>query len=139
MIDDTYNNAYKEISLILENTDSELLEKIPNSFLQYVEDNKNDEYTPSIDFNLPIDIQELLPETEAILAFIYSSYWADEEDKKHFAKELEKINNENNKPIDVFENKTEEKIADEKLLPIKKPNFFQRLFNKISNILKHRA
>ena len=139
MIDDNYKNAYKEISLILENTESELLEKIPNSFLQYVEENKNDEYVSSIDFNLSIDNQELLPETEAILALIYNSYWADDEDKKHFAEELEKVNEEKNKSVDIFEKNKEKTPIDEKLLPIKKPNFFQRLFSRISNIFKHGA
>ena len=139
MIDENYKNAYKEISLILENTEPALLEKIPNSFLQYVEENKNDEYVTSIDFNLSIDNQTLLPETEAILALIYNSYWADDEDKKHFAEELEKVNEENNNLVDIFEKNKEESLIDEKLLPIKKPNFFQRLFSRIANIFKHGA
>lgn len=139
MIDDNYKNAYKEISLILENTDQDLLEQIPESFLQYIEDNKNDEYIPNIDFNNSIDTQELLPETEAILALIYNSYWADEEEKKYFAEKLDKENEDPHKPIDIFEKTNEEKPLDEKLLPVKKPSFFQRILNKIYSIFKHEA
>ena len=75
MKDETYGNALKEVYDILKNTDEELIQKIPQKFLNFVKENMNQEYISNIDYNAEIDKQKLLPETEAILSLIYKSYW----------------------------------------------------------------
>ena len=75
MKDENYKNALKEVYDILDNTDEELVLKIPKNFLEFVKENMNKEYISNIDYNVEIDKQNLLPETEAILAQIYNSYW----------------------------------------------------------------
>ena len=76
MKDEMYANALKELYDILQNTEEELLTKIPQNFLDFVKENMNQEYISNIDYNLEIDKQKLLPETEAILSLIYRSYWS---------------------------------------------------------------
>lgn len=76
MKDEIYNNALKEVYDILQNTDEDLINKIPQKFLDFVKENMNQEYISNIDYTMKIDKQKLLPETEAILALIYKSYWS---------------------------------------------------------------
>ena len=78
MPDNIYANAFKEVDIILKNTDIDLIKKIPNKFLQFIESNMNNDYKSNIDLDIPIDKQHLLKETDAILALIYRSYWASE-------------------------------------------------------------
>lgn len=75
MNDKNYRNALKEVYDILQNTEEELLEKIPQKFYDFLRENMNIEYISNIDYDAEIDKQKLLPETEAILALIYKSYW----------------------------------------------------------------
>lgn len=75
MKDENYKNALEEVYDILQNTDEELIQKIPQKFLNFVKENMNQEYISNIDYNAEIDKQKLLPETEAILSLIYKSYW----------------------------------------------------------------
>lgn len=111
MINSTYANALKEVSDILENTDEELINKIPTNFMEFVHENMNSEYKSNINFNIDIDKQTLLYETSAILSLIYRSYWATDEEKKYLAeKDLIKQTNydnfENTKPTEKIENST---------------------------------
>ncbi len=76
MIDEVYRNSFKEVYEILENTESELLSKIPTKFMDFIKDNMNKDYKTNIQQNVDIDKQPLLKETEAILSLIYRSYWA---------------------------------------------------------------
>ena len=81
MIDEIYKNSFKEVYDILENTEEDLLSKIPNSFMNFIKNNMNVDYKTSINLNETIDKQHLLKETEAILSLIYRSYWATDEEK----------------------------------------------------------
>lgn len=85
MINSTYANALKEVSDILENTDDELLNKLPENFIEFIHENMNKSYKSNIDFNVDIDKQTLLYETSAILSLIYRSYWATDEEKNYLA------------------------------------------------------
>ena len=86
MIDEIYKNSFKEVYDILENTEEDLLSKIPDSFMNFIKNNMNVDYKTSINLNETIDKQHLLKETEAILSLIYRSYWATDEEKNEFAK-----------------------------------------------------
>lgn len=90
MIDNTYRNALKEVYIILENTDQELLKKIPNQFLKFLQNNMNPYYQTNIRKDIEIDKQKILKETESILALIYRNYWATEKEKIEFANKDQK-------------------------------------------------
>ena len=81
MIDNVYRDAFKEVYEILKNTDKELVKKIPQKFIDFLQNNMNTDYKSNIDNNVEIDKQVLLAETEDILSLIFRSYWATDEEK----------------------------------------------------------
>ena len=148
MIDEVYRNSFKEVYEILENTENELLEKIPTKFMNFIKENMNGNYKTNIQRDVDIDKQLLLKETEAVLSLIYRSYWATDKEKQEFAikdqqefikKEEKKKEQYQGKDIyQVFEErKNINKITiDNNLMVIKKENFIKKFFNKILNIFK---
>ena len=148
MIDEVYRNSFKEVYEILENTENELLEKIPTKFMNFIKENMNGNYKTNIQRDVDIDKQLLLKETEAVLSLIYRSYWATDEEKQEFAikDQQEFIKKEEKKKeqyqwkdiYQVFEErKNINKIAiDNNLMVIKKENFIKKFFNKILSIFK---
>ncbi len=146
MVDNAYKNAFKEVYEILQNTDDELVNKVPKKFVAFLKDNMNVEYQTSIDKNVDIDKQLLLPETEDILSLIYRSYWATEEERIEIynkdKKELTEIEeNKKNKYKDINDIFAKRKninnvTIDNSLAIIQKESFVKRLFKKILNIFK---
>lgn len=149
MIDNVYKNAFKEVYEILQNTDLELVQKVPINFINFLQTNMNTNYKTTIYNNISISQQLLLPETEDILALIYRNYWATSEEKQEFytidKKSLESFKeNEKNKYKDVseiFANRKKSTIQynslqDNSLAVIPKENFMRKILNKILKILK---
>lgn len=146
MLDNLYKNAFKEVYQILQNTDTELVDKIPSKFINFLKNNMNQDYQTHIDNNVEINKQKLLAETEDILSLIYRSYWATDEEKIEFSKrdiqELTKI--EENKKVhykdisEIFEKRKNLNniTLDNSLAVIPKENFIKRLFKKILQIFK---
>ena len=148
MIDEIYKNSFKEVYDILENTEEDLLSKIPNSFMNFIKNNMNINYKTNINSNETIDKQHLLKETEAILSLIYRSYWATDEEKNEFAKKdnLELIKEEEQKKEqyqgkDIYKVFEERKnlntiTVDNNLMVIENESFIKRIFRKFLNIFK---
>jgi hypothetical protein len=146
MIDAIYKNAFAEVYEILQNTDDTLLEKVPKKFILFLQKNMNKEYKTNINAYIPIDKQVLLAETEDILALIYRSYWATDEEKINFLnrdkQQLTQV--ENNKKNqykninEIFEKKKDLNniTLDNSLLIIKKESFIKKIFKKLINIFK---
>ena len=145
MIYNMYTNAFTEVYYILQNTDESLLNKIPNKFIQFIQNNMNRDYNIEIKKDFPIDKQPLLKETEAILSLIYRSYWATSDEKLEFANKdkqefLEGNKNQNLKDIyEVFENRKNINniTINNNLMVIPKENFMKRLLNKIKRAFIH--
>lgn len=143
MIDNLYINAFKEVYEILQNTNTELVKKIPPKFMEFLQNNMNVDYQTNINTNIDIDKQVLLPETEDILALIYRSYWATDEEKQEFSnkdklelKEIEENKKSHYKDItEIFEKKEHinNVTLDNSLMIIPKENFIKKLFKKLFN------
>ena len=73
MIDDVYKNAFKEVYEILQNTDEELIKKVPEKFIDFLKNNMNNEYKTNINARIPINKQSILSESEEILSLIFRS------------------------------------------------------------------
>lgn len=146
MIDNLYKNAFKEVYVILQNTDTELVEKIPSNFIKFLQNNMNIDYQTNIDTNIDIDKQALLTETEDILALIYRSYWATDKEKQEFfekdKKDLKMI--EDNKKSEykdiseIFEKRKNinNLTLDNSLDVIPKESFIQKLLRKLLKLFK---
>lgn len=143
MIDDIYKNSFKEVYVILQNTDKQLVDMIPLKFIDFIKSNMNSDYITNIKTDVPIDNQKLLKETEAVLSLIYRSYWATEQEKAEFAINdkndfihRENLKKENYKGKDVYKMFEEKEnlnnvILADNLVVLKKENFLKKLFKKI--------
>lgn len=138
MIDERYKSAFKEVYDILANTDEELVKKIPDKFMNFIKDNMNSEYQTNIKKDVDIDKQDLMKETESILALIYRSYWITEEEKAEFTEldrnRMQELQSKKEKNIqEVFEKREDiNKVTiDNNLIVIEKENIIKRILNKI--------
>lgn len=148
MVDEVYQNAFKEVSDILENTDEELIKKIPSKFIEFIRNNMNKNYITNINREIRISEQKLLRETEGILSLIYRTYWATEEEKREFSEEdfkrileTETRRKENyiGKNVDeIFEKRKRASENTEKnsLIVVKKEGFIKKMFKRILEFIK---
>lgn len=150
MVDILYQNALAEVEAILQNTEEELVTKIPNKIRQFIKENRNQEYTAQIVKDKPLNEQDILPETQALLALIYRSYWATEEEKKEFAKrdsvELEReekakqslySNNIFNKPKETTKAREKQKEITDIVL-VQKEKWYQKAWKKLYELFKRK-
>lgn len=146
MIDNSYKNAFKEVYEILKNTDVQLVQKIPSKFINFLQNNMNVDYKTNIDNKIDIDKQVLLPETEDILALIFRSYWATDEEKQEFSdkdkkelKDFEEKQKSQYKDIsEIFQKRKNINniTLDNSLTIIHKENFIQKFLKKIFSFFK---
>lgn len=72
-------NAYSEVIEILKLIDDEeKLEKLPMEMLELLKSKTNPEYKPQISMEIPLEEQNLQPETFSILSWIATKYWNEE-------------------------------------------------------------
>lgn len=139
MTNQNYEMALTEVDEILSNTDIQLVNKIPIAFRNLIKENKSKDYKPSIDKNKPIDQQNLLKETEAILSLIFISYWATDEEKIELQEKDEKEYEELKRKTEiVFKADKEEQIQEEVVsLAVKKEiPWYKKIYNKILKLFK---
>lgn len=150
-----YKIALAEVDEILYFTDESIVSKIPSSFKTFIKENKDKSYVSNINPYMPLEEQDLRPDTKAIISLIYRSYVADEQEKEEFKQkakeeyeEIEKQKNIKYNPDDIFkQNKTFEEIkgdiekenSEEQMsLVIVKESFFKRIYDKIKMLFsKH--
>lgn len=101
-----YQEAVSELLDILENTDEELVKKIPPELIIFWEKNKSVEYIPKLDHNISLEEMNLKTKTRELIAMIYFNYLCDSEKKKDIRKiireaekEEQERNNNNNEDI----------------------------------------
>ena len=135
--------AISEVIAILNHTDKEIVEKIPEKFIKFLFENADKEYNPTIDFynnNWDDTIEE---DTKAILAIIYRDYIVLENERIELLKEEreEKIKNEQElrekyNPDDIFKRKQQKETINNavnnlQLIEIKETPWYKRLYQKI--------
>lgn len=144
---DKINKAYSEVYEILQLLDDEFINKLPKKFIEFIEKEKDYEYIASIDPNIPLEEQNLLPDTINILAMLKLDYWSTEDEKQELLsilnqneKEYQEELNEKYNPDNIFKNrqsiKQEQNIEETSLVPIKEKNFISKLFEKIKNMFQ---
>ena len=133
--------AFSEVDMILDLIDSEMKNKVSANFIKFIKEEKDNNYKPNINPELPLEEQNILPETIDILALLKLNYWCNEEEKKELLKVLNKneqqFQKEAKEKYDIDElfktNKTKEIIN----LPEKgeSENFIKKLIKFIKNII----
>lgn len=104
-------NAYSEVIEILKLIDDEeKLEKLPMEMLELLKSKTNPEYKPQISMEIPLEEQNLQPETFSILSWIATKYW-NEESSIEETDLSEPINTEQNEEAgnneEIIENKND--------------------------------
>ena len=147
---DNSSLAYSEVCTILNMLEDEYKERGPKNVMDFFEEERDKEYNPIIDVNIPLEKQNLKRKTLVLLAILNLNYWCDSEEEKQeildsFAKneELKRIKekeltenyNINNlfKKIENNENKTEVS-----LIEYKKQNFIQKIILKIKSLFRRK-
>ena len=121
--------SLKEVEIILKHTDPKLITKVPQNFLEFMTECKDDTHHFRIDYSKPLYEQSLMYETVIILSIILKTAWVD----KKTLKEFQKRYNVGEKQFEQDQRKHVEQINEEMqaLTIVKKDGFLKRLFKKI--------
>ncbi len=138
--------AVSEVIQILNHTEKEIIERIPEKFIKFLFDNADKEYEPDIDFfdeNWENSIDE---DAKALLAIIYRDYIASDNEKNELLEEerterakQEELLREKYNPDNLFKSKQEndrpkEVVSNTQLEEIKEISWYKRLLKKIVSI-----
>ena len=111
-MNDENKNAYSEVIEILKWIDDEKkLEALPMEMLELLKSKSNPEYKPNLNKDIPLEEQNLQPETFAILNWISQKYWSDEFENNLEKEVIVEKEEEENKIIDT--EKIEENVVSE--------------------------
>ena len=142
-MEEKYTKAFKEVYIILNKVSKEEYNKIPKSFLNFIEENMHKDYTPQIYFNEYFE-ETVLEETLLLLALIYRDYIISKEERETLIKNEEKQLKELEESYSVenlFKKKKQENVEDsidieQKLVVIKDEKWYKKILKKILNIFK---
>ena len=144
-----YNKAYAEAMVVLNNSSKEILEKIPEKLLHFLNENKDKNYLVNINFQDEHWENTLMDETKGILGLIYRDYIVSTqqrnklllEEKKNQLKSEKEIKEKYN-PDNIFNKRKKSDINDQEevdqseLMKIKEVSTFRKILNKICGIFK---
>lgn len=147
-MDIVYREAFAEVLKVLNYADKNLTNKIPNRFIDFLEENKDPNYIVKIDFTNDNWENTIKEETQAILALIYRDYIVSPEKRKELIAEetnvQQRIENklrEKYNPDNIFSKSKQEEIIEDAIVNNKvammkhKESIFKKIFNKFKNIL----
>ena len=141
-----YNKALAEINIILENTEEEIKNKIPNDFKKFIKENMDDAHYINIDQNRSLNEQNISKETKQILALIYRDYLCDKEERiklinQEKQEQLKKEQEEHEKyniNFDIINGNRQKSImeklkenANTSLIEISQEKWYKKIINKI--------
>ena len=138
-----YREAFSEVYEIFKLMPQTLLNKIPNKFLEMIENEKDTNYVPNI--KEPIENQKLKDETIIILGLIYRDFLCSSEERKILqekdAIELQKaekaIQEELKDKYDIdrmFKDKNKERET--AIMVVTEKKWYEKIFELIKNIFK---
>lgn len=141
--------ALTEVNCVLENSEDEVLTKIPNKFKEYLNANMDKEFTPSFIPGLAIFAQPISMEAKELLKLVYRDFLATEDERKILIQKEEKILNTNveqeqnekiqTAQVNVFEKKEErpkenEPIKNLQLIKVEE-KWYKKLFRRLKNLV----
>lgn len=129
-----YRQALFEVYKILENTDEEIKNKIPEKFIKFVKENMDTNYKFELEKGKELIKQNLKDETKQIIALIYKKYICDDEEVINNY-EIDFNKNKKLKEENIHKDKDVKNI-EKSLLEIKKEKWYKKLINKILKFFK---
>lgn len=122
ILDEEYKCAYKEVYMIIENSDDDIKSKIPKDKIEFYKSHMDTGYEFELDLDKELSEQNLLYPTRCILANLFRDYIATEEDRAEILKEeqeeLNQIEEEKRKkynPDDIFKDNSKPKVETAKI------------------------
>ena len=147
MITEELRESAVELSVIFENTSVEVLNKIPNSFKEFINNIKSKDYIFTYNPNKKLVDQDIKPKTRGLIALIYQNYLCDEKRRDEYLKKCnEYFNNEELKkrelynPDTIFSNESQQVVNIEQQEPDNialtriEENMFTKLIKKLRSI-----
>jgi len=144
---DKYAKALTEVYSVLQNSEKEIQDLIPEEFKKFVIDNMEKEYEVAINFDNENWDNCILEETQAILAMIYRDYIVSKEEKKKLVEEelreearieqelREKYNTDNIFKKNISIEKNTNTIEDTSITTTKE-KWYKKLFDNIKKIFR---
>ena len=144
-----YSEAAVEVLDILNYTNKEDVQKIPQSFIRFLMDISSKTYKSNLNHELPISGLNLKEQTKELLGFMYITWWCSKDEQEEYKKQIynNNIKKEEVKEIynstDIFKNKKQsrvnpiiqnEKAIEANITQYKEKNILKRFLNKILNI-----
>lgn len=146
-MEESFKNSLSEVYTVIENSDIDIINKIPDNFKNFIKNNMNKD-------NMKANIQDsdwknnISEDAKTILALIYRDYLISAEERNNLLYEekikrleYEQILRKKYNPDNLFKNNT--KITDEgkqqestSMVEYKEKNFLQKLFDKIKHLLQ---
>ena len=134
--------AYVEVLEILKYIPTEEYNKIPIEIIKNMKLNEDKEYKYTITHFDNFQEQQMLKETETILAVLFRDYWATEEQKNkiiakqnHDRQQFENLKKQQHNPNDIFKKPNKYKTESNTALIKYKESFWARFKNFIFKIL----
>ena len=142
--------VYADVSIIINMMRPDLRDKINKKFIDYIENNKDNNYISEIDTSKPIENQNIRYDVKVMLALIYMNYICPEEEKSNLKKDFQKkkeIQNEIlNKKYEINFEKSNDNLdnlnidtnsfSNDKLAEIPKKGIFKQIIEKIKNFFR---
>ena len=150
MISQEYSEAIAETLDILNHTNKNDVNKIPEKFMNFLKENSSKTYKANLDYTKKIQDMNLREKTIGILSIINKKYWCSEEERKKFETKLKDneieyqnklrekynqnniFNSENTRPDSLNKEYFEEKS----IVEYKEKSFLQKIFEKIRTLFR---
>lgn len=142
-----YSKAFVELYEIIKKLNNTQREKIPEDFIEYINNNKDSNYIFNVDCTKGLYEQDCMVETKALLIKIYEKYIAQENEKefwdkydklcfeKREDKKREQCNYDN-----IFKNDVDRNIIKQETSLIEyKDSLFKRLVKYIKNVFQKQS
>lgn len=143
------SEIYVDISVIISMMPTEMKSKISNSFINFIENNKSNNYVSNINPNIPLKEQNIRKETKEMLGIIYRDYLCNEEERINLLQEekreltkLEAEKREIYNPDNIFkknnlkENNEEKSIKNEVSIVEYKESIIKRIIRRIWDLIR---
>lgn len=141
------SEIYVDISVIISMMPTEMKSKISNSFINFIENNKSNNYVSNINSRIPLKEQNIRKETKEMLGIIYRDYLCNDEERINLLQEekreltkLEAEKREIYNPDNIFkknnlkENNKEKSIKNEVSIVEYKEPIIKRIIIKIKKL-----
>lgn len=142
--EEIYHKAFKEFREIIKFFPKNEYKKIPKHFIDFIEENMDNNYEYKVEHIDDFQNQEMLEETRTLLSIVYRDFLASDEEKKQIIEseneellQEEKLNQEKYDVYTIFEKRNNDKmkmqndVLIEKNLVVIKEKWYIKILNKI--------